>query len=195
LIVFLIIGVLVVALGVVGFIVIFATAGDYDGNGVAFHYPKTWVETDETVTQAEVGNQLWSTGVGPVPEDDGEDDLTANVVIVTGYRLNTAVTDANVDQVEPELIGVLDQLTSQAGSSWPGTLERRTIAGKPAFVADGVGAVGPQQQQVESRVAFIFDDTTQYFVNCQYEPPQQSSILGGCDEILDTFEITGEITG
>ncbi len=189
--VFLVIGALVVALVIAGILLFLTTAGSYESNGIAFDYPKTWVETDETQTQASVGNQLWSTGVGPIPGDDGADELTANVVIVTAYRLNTAVDDGNLDAVEPELIAVLDQLTAQTGSSWPGTLERRTVAGLPAFVADGVGAVGPEQQPVESRIAFVFDGTTQYFVNCQYEPAQKATILDGCEEILGSFEITG----
>lgn len=189
---FLIIGAVVVALaigGVVLAVALFAGAGSYEDNGVAFEYPKDWVETSEKTVGAQVGDELWSTGAGPIPEDGNTEELTADVVLVTAYRLTQEVNEENVATIEPELRGVLDQLVEQSGTSWPGELSRRTVDGSPAFVAEGVEAVGPQQQPVESRVVFVFDGTTQYFINCQYEPPLRSEILAGCDQVLDTFSI------
>jgi hypothetical protein len=186
---FLIVGVLVVALIALGVVWFFAAAGTYDDNGVSFEYPKTWVEADETTFGSSVGDQMWSAGFAP-PTTGDTDQATANLVAVSAYRLTTSVTADNVAQVEPEVRQVIDGLTSEAGSTWPGTLTRRTVGGKPAFVADDVGATGPQGQPVQSRIALIFDGTTQYFINCQYEPAQQAGILAGCARILDSFEVT-----
>ena len=112
--------------------------------------------------------------------------------MVTAYQLQTAVTDENVAQIEPEVKALLTQLVSQAQSNWDRTLSSASVGGHPAFVADNVGSVAQATGQlVESRVAFVFAGTTQYLINCQYEADSKSRVLGACDQVTSTFQVTG----
>lgn len=178
--------------GIVIAVLVVATGGSYEANGVSFEYPKTWVETSDITTEAQAGagTELWSDGVTPIEGSTG-DEPSPNVVLLTAYKLPLSVTEDNVAQLEPQLKGLLDQLVAQQQASWDGALRSTTIAGLPAFVAENVGGVAPGEQPVESRVIFVFDDTTQYFINCQYETASKSDVLGGCDQITNTFTITG----
>ena len=186
-----IIAVIVIA-GVVLAVVFFANAGSYEANGVSFEYPKTWTEATDLTTGAQAGgaSELWSDGIIPL-EDVDDDSLSPNVVLVTAYQLQTAVTDENVAQIEPEVKALLTQLVSQAQSSWDGTLSSSSVGGHPAFVAENVGSVAPGDRAVESRVAFVFAGTTQYLINCQYEADSKSRVLGACDQVTSTFQVTG----
>ncbi|MEX2274613.1 MAG: hypothetical protein WEA10_03470 [Actinomycetota bacterium] len=177
--------------GIVLAVVFFANAGSYEANGVSYEYPKTWTEATDLTTGAQAGgaNELWSDGVIPIV--DSQEGPSANVVLVTAYRLQQSVTEENVAQIEPEVKALLEQLVSQQGSGWDGTLQPTTVAARPGLIAENVGGVAPGDRQVESRVIFLFDGTTQYFINCQYLPEDKNTVLGGCDQITNTFQITG----
>jgi hypothetical protein len=103
-----------------------------------------------------------------------------NIILVTKYNLNVAVTSANLPGVMPELDGVVSEL---AGSPVSG--EVTEIGGLPAARYDVVALDEPAEG--ESRLVYLFDEAVEYQLNCQSTPEKRAELNAACDQALATL--------
>jgi hypothetical protein len=103
-----------------------------------------------------------------------------NVILLTKYELNVAVTAANLPDVMPELDGVVAQL---AGGPVSGSVTE--VGGLPAVRYELVPLDDPAQG--ESRLVYLFDQAVEYQVNCQSTPKMRTELNAACDEVLATM--------
>ena len=158
------------------------SAASYSDNDVTFDYPSDWEEFPEAeATATSTGsNELWSATVGP--------DKT-NLVNVTAYKLNIDVTEENVDSIEGELDQVIQGVVDQAGGEITSGPTAEDVAGFPAYTYTWEG-VEVDGEPKDSSAYFVFVDDIEYFFNCQYSDDTEEDIQAGCDQILETFEVS-----
>lgn len=152
----------------------------YRAHGVSFDYPAGWGEGRfQTLASSRGGgNELWSTAVGL-----GEIDI----VSVTAYRLNISVTAQNLDSVMPELASLVQQLAEQLVGAVQGGPEQLTVAGLPGARFRITGTM--QGAAIQETLVFAFDDTTEYYLNCQHTAEKTEEIERGCQQIVRTFTL------
>ena len=159
-----------------------AEAATYEDNGVSFEYPDSWDEFPAEATATSTGsNELWSATVGP--------DKT-NLVNVTAYQLNIEVTEENIGDVEAELDQVIQGVVDQAGGEITDGPTAAEIAGFPAYTYTWQD-VEVEGEPKDSSAYFVFSGDVEYFFNCQFSDDTKEEIQGGCDQILESFEVTG----
>jgi uncharacterized RDD family membrane protein YckC len=150
----------------------------YRADGATFRYPTGWQEDPPGTVQAQGEvDALWDTAFWV-------DDY--DVVLVSAYPADPSVSSGDLSTAEPWIAAELQQVFAQMD----GTLyesEQVTVAGHQALRYRADGRVN--ETPVESQVIVFFDGPTQYFVNCQYTPAGEAEIVGGCEEILETFEL------
>jgi hypothetical protein len=151
----------------------------FEGDGFSFRYPEDW-EQREASGAAEVGNSISSVMFAP---SRGANGLTVNV-----YRLQVAVIEDNVESIEAEVAATTEQIFRQAGGRLTDGPTRVTIAGHPGYSATGT-AMTPEGARVESRVNLLFDEATEYFLNCQYTPSGAEEMKRGCDQAVESFQV------
>jgi uncharacterized RDD family membrane protein YckC len=150
-------------------------ANTYRDHGVSFDYPAGWVAGSLETPEA---NQLWGKFFGPSKYD---------VALVGAYQVNLSVTEENLDSVKPELDRRIRQLFEQEGGTVQAGPEEITVAGKPALRFRVTGTV--DGTPYKSMLQYIFDGTTEYYVNCQHTAEQAEEIERGCEQILRTFNV------
>lgn len=156
-------------------------AATYDDNGVTFEYPSDWDEFPAEASATTTGsNELWSATVGP--------DKT-NLVNITTYQLNIAVTEENLDSIEAELDGVIQGVVDQAGGTITSGPEATDVAGFPAYTYTWEG-VEVDGEPKDSSAYFLFNGEIEYFFNCQFSEETAEEVQTGCDQILESFAVT-----
>ena len=154
----------------------------YRSNGVTFEYPAGWEEFPAEAAATSTGsNELWSATVGP--------DKT-NLVNLTAYQLNIAVTEDNLDSIEAELDQVIQGVVEQAGGEITDGPTADEIAGFPAYTYTWED-VEVDGEPKDSEAYFLFDGDTEYFFNCQFSDDVAEELQAGCAEVLGSFEVTG----
>ena len=157
------------------------TANTYDENGVAFDYPDGWEEFPAEASATSTGsNELWSATVGP--------DKT-NLVNITAYRLNIEVTDDNLGSIEAELDEVIQEVVDQAGGTITEGPTAADVAGFPAYTYTWED-VEVEDEPKDSAAYFVFNGDIEYFFNCQFSSDVADEVMAGCDQILESFEVT-----
>jgi hypothetical protein len=156
-----------------------ASGTTFNGHGISFSYPSEWKSLQISGTSASQGSQLWSETFGP---DE------ANFVTVSQYQVNIPITTQNIDQHSDELTTQIQQLFTQAGGSMQSGPTKSTMAGFPALGYSGT-AVNPQAVSVKSRILLAFNNTTEYFVNCQSTGDSTTAIDAGCDQVVSSFTV------
>jgi hypothetical protein len=151
----------------------------FEGDGYSFTYPEEW-EQREGSGSAEVGDSISSVSFGP---SRGANGLTVSV-----YRLQVAVTEENIESIAPEVAATTDQIFRQTGGRVTAEPTRVTVAGHPGFSASGT-AVTPQGTHVHSQVTLVFDQATEYFLNCQFTPDQAEEMQQGCSEVVSSLHL------
>jgi hypothetical protein len=149
----------------------------FNGHGVTFQYPADWQPFDVSGTAASQGTQAWSESFGP---DE------ANLVTVSEYAVNIPITVSNIDQHTPELTAQVQGLFTQAGGSMQSGPTKLTMGGFPAVGYSGT-AVNPQAISVKTRIILAFNNSTEYFVNCQSSADATSTVDAGCDQVISSF--------
>ena len=153
----------------------------YDDNGVTFEYPGGWDEFPAKASATSTGSsELWSATVGP--------DKT-NLVNVTAYQLNIAVTEENLDTIEAELDGVIKDVVDQAGGEITSGPDQEEVAGFPAYTYTWED-VEVDGEPKDSSAYFLFNGEIEYFFNCQFSADTQEEVQGGCDQILESFTVS-----
>lgn len=157
-------------------------AQTYRENGVSFEYPAGWEEFPAEAAATSTGsNELWSATVGP--------DKT-NLVNLTAYQLNIAVTEDNLDGIEAELDQVIQGVVDQAGGEITDGPTADEIAGFPAYTYTWED-VEVDGEPKDSEAYFLFDGDTEYFFNCQFSDDVADELQAGCAQVLGSFEVTG----
>lgn len=157
------------------------TLSTYEENGVAFEYPEGWDEFPAEASATSTGsNELWSATVGP--------DKT-NLVNITAYQLNIEVTDENLASIETELESVIQDVVDQAEGTITDGPTADEVAGFPAytFTWEDVEVEGEPK---DSSAYFVFNGDIEYFFNCQFSAEVEEEIMAGCNQILESFEVT-----
>jgi hypothetical protein len=157
-------------------------AGDktYEGDGYSFTYPGEWDEGETGEGSAQAGQAISSVAFAP---GEGADLLNVEV-----YRVGVSVTEANIDQLSGELAHQVDELLQQADGRLTGGPIRVTLGGLPGFRFDG-SLVSVDGVRVQSRLIFVFDGGTEYFLNCQFTPESAAEMKRGCDQVVKSFQV------
>ena len=144
-----------------------------DRFSLTFTYP-------EDLTEGEVSKIDESAGEGKAVARAAVGLDSDNLILVTKYNLNAAVTAANLPDVMPELDGVVSEL---AGSPVSG--EVTEVGGLPAARYDVVALDEPAEG--ESRLVYLFDGAVEYQLNCQSTPEKRAELNAACDQALATL--------
>ncbi len=159
-----------------------ASAATYSADGVSFDYPQGWQILNLTATSASTnGTVVWQKAFGPGAGSD--------FVSVTDYSLSASVTDANIDQQEPQTTATITSTFQQAGGSLTSGPDKITMGGLPALGYAGTAA-DPDGNQVSIRMVLAYDGTTEYFVNCQESQTGAGTMAAACDQIIGSFTLT-----
>jgi hypothetical protein len=156
-----------------------ADSQTFNGHSITFQYPAGWKSFQISGTSASQGTQLWS-------ETFGVDE--ANFVTVSQYSVNIPITTSNIDQHTGELTTQIQQLFTQAGGSMESGPTKLTMGGFPALGYSGT-AVNPSAVSVKTRIVLAFNNTTEYFVNCQSTGTTTADLDAGCDQVIATFTV------
>ena len=140
--------------------------------GFTFRYP-------DDFEQGTVKSSAETAGGEPVAETALALDED-NALFIAKYALNVAVTGANIEDVVPEVDGLVRQLTGQPASGRTGE-----VGGLPAVRYDNVSLKEPPNGM--SRLVFLFDQKTEYLINCQSTPSEREEVERGCDQVLSTL--------
>jgi uncharacterized RDD family membrane protein YckC len=153
-------------------------AKTYQGHGVSFEYPGGWQEASKVHGG---GEALWRTAVGP-----GTDKVSA--VYVEAYRIGTPVTAENLAEAKAELATLVRQLLEQRGGAMQSGPEEFTVGGLRGLRFRGTATA--DATPLESTLVYVFDQTTEYALNCQHTRDKAAEIQRGCDQIVRTFKVT-----
>jgi uncharacterized RDD family membrane protein YckC len=158
----------------------------YRAHGVSFQYPAGWQELTDAITEVEegTGEKLWTAVFGVDVVD---------IVTVTAYRLTRSITAENLDAAKAEVTTLVRGAFEQTGGAMQDGPEEITMGGIPGLRYRGEETV--DGTPIESTLVFVFDGTTEYFINCQHSQEHAAEIARGCDLILRTFKVEGRSVG
>ena len=156
----------------------------YLAHGVLFDYPAGWQQSSKPEVRVTRGGgeTLWTAAVGA-----GELDL----VIIQAFRLRVPVTAENLDAVAAEVQALVQRLLKQLGGAVQAGPEKLMVGGLPGLRFRGTGTV--DATPTESTMVFAFDQTTEYFLNCQFTRAKAAEIQRGCDQIVRSFKVATKI--
>jgi hypothetical protein len=102
-----------------------------------------------------------------------------NMLIVSKFALNIAVTQANVAEVKPQVDRVFSQIGHEEASG-----KAITVGGLPGFEY-----TFPTSHPVDgmSRISILFDGKTEYELNCQSTPKKRAEVERPCMHALATL--------
>ena len=83
-------------------------------SGYSFQYPATWKISNDTSMEATAGASATGQVAAYNPDGVSANDTYLDLLMVTTYKLNVTVTDADIPALESEIQTVLDGLESQA---------------------------------------------------------------------------------
>lgn len=99
------------------------------------------------------------------------------------FKLNTEVTEDNLERFVPEANAVFSELAGEEVSG-----ERTEVGGLPALRYE-FDAAEAEEGSTESVV--ILDGETQYLLTCASTPAHRELIDAACDTAVDTLQPTG----
>jgi hypothetical protein len=149
-----------------------ASTFDEDGFGITFEYPSDWDLEDDVSIDSELGSS--ANDIKAVGIDD------SNGIIIESYTLNEAVTDDNIDAAKKEL----DNLIKQVAPDATGTIGE--TGGFPSVTFEEVPLTTPTDGQ--STLVAVFDDESEYLINCQSTPDHRDEVEAACDQAIATVQ-------
>lgn len=145
---------------------------DESAFGITFKYPGSFDETDDiTVSSSAGGSSTARKGLKLGRYD---------VIVITRFPLNFAVTEKNLARVKPEVDRVVGQA---AGTKLSG--EEVEFGGLPGYEYEFDVS---KPTDAHSRFVVLFDGKTEYTVNCQATEDKREELNEGCTMVLDTLE-------
>lgn len=140
--------------------------------GITFEYPDEFEQEDDiTISSSAGGSSTARKGIKLGKYD---------VIVITRFNLNFAVTEANLARVKPEV----DQVVSQAADSKVSG-EQIEFGGLPGYEYE-FDITEPTDAQ--SRFVVLFDGKTEYTINCQSTEEKRAELNEGCRMVLETLE-------
>ena len=150
----------------------------FNEHGISFQYPEEWQEIPGVQFRSSTaGNQV-------ARETIGLD--TRNWATIAIYRINVPITAANLANFKDQITASIRDLTRRANGRIEGGPHRVTMGTFPGFRYE-ISGRSPDGVRVFSRIVLVFDETTEYFLNCQHTAARTEEIQAGCDEIMETF--------
>lgn len=138
---------------------------------VAFDYPGSFKALENVSFDRQEGSTAVATaGVGI----DG-----SNLIAVQRFDQKTAITDRNLDDVRPQADKLFSEL---AGMDLKG--REVEVGGLPALQYE-IDLTEPAGGQ--TRATAIFDEETEYLINCQSTPSEHQAVAAACDQALGTL--------
>jgi len=102
-----------------------------------------------------------------------------NALIISRYDLNVNIDKDNLSKFKSEVDNVISQLAGRRVSG-----QEVEYGGLPGYEYV-INVKDPPQGQ--SRMAVLFDQATEYLINCQSTPTDRDKIEEGCRKALDTL--------
>lgn len=147
-----------------------------DGQPFCSDIPDGFTQTEITTDNEAGSAAAYSTGLA-ISEQD---------VILFSYYLLTQDSDVlSDDDLGSALAPVISQLAAQGFVFDTQEPDIQDIDDARAFVYTGNDGAG-----LNSDLYFVFRGTTELQVTCQWAE-QEDTLLAGCDEVLDSVELTG----
>jgi hypothetical protein len=153
----------------------------YSEHGVTFDYPGGWEPLGPATFGAETGETEWTESFFSESGYSG--------VIVTEYALLQEVSSVSQEALRAELQGLLDSSLQQTGGEIVDDLSPVTVDGLDGFRV--VFTVVVDGTEAESDLVMVFQGKRQFNILCQYEPDTETEVLSGCEQVRDTFAVTG----
>jgi len=144
---------------------------DADQIGVTFKYSSKFHPIRNVSFQQSAGSQ--ASARGGVALDD------VDAIIVSRYDLKRTITAANLARYKGEVDRVISQLAGKPESG-----ARVQYGGLPGYEYV-ISIKSPPNGR--SRMAVLFDQATEYLINCQSTPAKRDEIESGCRKALDTL--------
>jgi hypothetical protein len=142
-----------------------------DGIGVTFTYPSKF-KPSSNISFGESAGANAATRAGVALDVD-------NAIIVSRYDLKATITKDNLAKYKREVDTVVGQLAHRPVNGRP-----VEYGGLPGYEY-AVPLASPPQGQ--SRMAVLFDQKTEYLINCQSTPSRRDELEAACRKALDTL--------
>jgi hypothetical protein len=143
-----------------------------DGIGITFTYPSSFKPATQISFARSAGaNAAARAGVALDKN---------NVIIVSRYDLKLAITAANLPRFKREVDAVIGQLAGKPVSG-----RQVQYGGLPGYEYAISLSTPPN---AISRMAVLFDQATEYLINCQSTPDKRGKVETACRKALDTLK-------
>src|SRR2546421_4436205 len=146
---------------------------DVAGIGITFKYPSSF----KPITTVSFGQ---SAGAKPATRAGIAID-NVNAIIVSRYDLRVKITKDTLAKFKGEVDNVISKLADKRVSG-----RQVEYGGLPGYEYV-ISLEAPPNGQ--SRMAVLFDQATEYLINCQSTPPDRDKVEEGCRMALDTLQI------
>jgi hypothetical protein len=139
--------------------------------GITFEYPGNFDVAEDVSFGSQSGSGAEENRAVAL---DGD-----NMIIVSKFALNVAVTRTNVMEIKPEVDRVFRQIAGRQVSGRP-----ITVGGLPGFEYTFATS---NPKAGKSRISILFDRKTEYEINCQSTPEKRTEVERACARALDTL--------
>ena len=109
--------------------------------------------------------------------------------IVTEYALKKGADDISDADLEAELDQLFSSTVAQANGELTDPLASTTVNGLRAYQVSFSAEL--DGGTLNTDLVLVFDGTQQWNLQCQYTPRDQDQILPGCEQIWETFTVSG----
>jgi hypothetical protein len=144
---------------------------DADGIGITFKYPSSFKPIRKITFQKSAGSSAAARGAVALD--------SVNLIIVSRYNLRLAITSTNLGRFKGEVDSVIGSLAGRPVSG-----RRVTYGGLPGY-AYRISLTKPTR--VVSHMAVLFDQATEYLINCQSTAAKRTDLEAGCRTALGTL--------
>jgi hypothetical protein len=144
---------------------------DADGIGITFKYPSGF----RSIKNVSFGQSAGASAAAQA----GVSIDSVNAIIVSRYDLKVAITKNNVARVKREVDSVISKLAGKRADG-----REVEYGGLPGYEY-AVSLTKPANGL--TRLVVLFDQATEYLLNCQSTPPKRSKVEDACRQALDTL--------
>ena len=153
-----------------------SSVATFDGFGVHFEYPGSWIEMGTNVTDP---------GISFGPVSTRQDEWIA-VNVLSDQRLVDTGNLQDMARASGDLFG---EITNYGENGRLMTASQIGVAGLRGTEGTVQGATGPHGQQLDGKLLVLFDGKTWYLLVCQYEPASETMMLPIWHQFLRSMQI------
>jgi hypothetical protein len=144
---------------------------DAEGIGITFKYPPSFKPIDKITFQKSAGSHAVARGAVALDK--------VNLIIVSRYNLRVAITSANLWRFKHEVDAVIGKVAGRTVSG------HRAVYGNLPGYEYWISLSAPAN--AASRMVVLFDQATEYLINCQSTPPKRHAVEDACRKALQTL--------